>query len=125
MLLQTLDDDSWAAYILQKGRELGFKFDGCTRVPDLNVRTCCDIHDFDYQSLMKTRLEVDNAFGACMLRKAANNPNIIGKLAGVGVAITYWFGVRIFGSLYWKRKQNVELGKILHDDLGPIGLDRL
>jgi Prokaryotic phospholipase A2. len=109
---------------IAKGRRLGYKFDGCTGVPDLNIRSCCDRHDFDYQNLTKTRWQADAKFGRCMLYKARTGP-IHKRVWAVLVAATYWTGVRLFGHFYWRKKQNQTLGKILQNVDGPVGSERL
>lgn len=109
---------------IKDGIARGFKFDGCTGVPDFHVRSCCDIHDYDYQDLVKTRAQADAAFLRCMLRKAKREKTIPGKAWKTVVGLSYWVGVRLFGHFYWKGKQRETLSKIL-DPGGPVGSDRL
>ena len=106
---------------LKRWIKRGYHFDGCTGVPDFNVRTCCDRHDFDYQSLTKTRAQADANFRSCMLKKAARETTLPAIATGVFVALVYWIGVRVFGGSHWKGKQNETLGKIIHDSYGPVG----
>jgi len=109
---------------ITKGLKRGYKFDGCTGVPDLNVRSCCDRHDFDYQSLTKTRWQADAKFFRCMLHKAKDGP-ILKRVAATAVAVMYWSGVRLLGTSRYNKKQKETLNKILQSGDGPIGSERL
>lgn len=81
------------------------KGDGCTAVPDLTYRQCCDEHDIHYVTGMTvegtpiTRFEADNRFFKCM--KETGKTPIIGTHI---IPAIYWVGVRIFGGGVWNKK---------------------
>jgi hypothetical protein len=84
----------WA--FLKEGLKKGFKYDGCSGVPDFNFGAdCCAEHDFHYQDVDISRAEADKKLRQCIQSKGY-----------IVLPWVYWFGVRIFGRGYYKRKQN-------------------
>ena len=75
-----------------------FTSDGCTGVPDLDIRNCCEVHDYMYHHGMSTamepvtRAEADRIFRELIL--AHGRPV---------VAWVYWAGVRLLGGGIWRR----------------------
>jgi len=61
--------------------------DGCSGVPDFNLKACCAEHDFYYNyDVDVTRWEADAMFYQCI--RDHHRPFI---------AAVYWAGVRLFG----------------------------
>jgi len=89
---------------LADGIRRGFKYDGCTGVPDFRFKTCCDLHDYDYQDLTKSKWKADSDFLVCMWKRKT----IVDKV----LAPVYYTGVTLFGWFYWKRKQNESIAKV-------------
>lgn len=82
--------------LVYEGLQKGFKYDGCTAVPDFNFGAdCCGEHDFHYQANDVTRAEADKRLRQCIQKK--------GYLV---LPWVYWFGVRVFGRSFWKKKQH-------------------
>lgn len=87
------------------------KGDGCTGVPDLTYKKCCDRHDIHYRTKMRledtgiptpiTRAEADKEMFKCM-RETGKTP-IIGSIIVPGL---YWLGVRLFGSGAWNKDRS-------------------
>lgn len=82
----------------------GYSWDGMTCVPDLMMYLEPLVHDALYQfrhteHFPFSRRECDNAFLDLM------------KLAGFGLALVYWRGVRMFGGL--TKPQNGEWSKVI------------
>lgn len=82
------------------------KGDGCTAVPDLTYKRCCDEHDIHYRTGNTvegnpiTRLEADNRLFQCM-KETGKTP-----LLGTHIIPTiYWIGVRLFGGKIWDRNK--------------------
>lgn len=78
------------------------KGDGCSGVPDLFYRPCCDLHDIFYRTgadvdgTRVTRREADRRFRECLQKQ--------GKTPILGTHILpffYWLGVRWFGETAW------------------------
>jgi len=84
------------------------KIDYCSGSPELNVASCCKIHDSDYESIGK--LKADWNFLQCMLNKATNYKKLHHRIATRIVAGVYYTAVSIFGWLPYFKAQN-----ILHD----------
>lgn len=98
--------------------------DGCTGVPDFNVSTCCDTHDFDYYDLSKSKWKADYDFLKCMLTKAKKKGFTVRGAKTAAIGLFYYSGVTVAGWLFWKGKQDETRAKL--DALsGPIGSDRL
>jgi hypothetical protein len=80
------------------------KGDGCSKVPDLNYRSCCDEHDIHYRTGMTidgvkiTRKEADSRFLVCMQKKG-----MVPILGTHIVPFFYWAAVRLFGETAWDR----------------------
>ena len=82
--------------LVKEGFAKGFKYDGCTAVPDFDFGSdCCGEHDYHYQAGQISRAEADARLRKCIQRKGY-----------VVLPWVYWLGVRIFGHNYYKRKQN-------------------
>jgi hypothetical protein len=70
--------------------------DGCTLAPDLNIRRCCERHDYYYRHSGKfrycsvTRREADRLLLDCM---QAQDYRFL--------AWVYWAAVRLFGWWFW------------------------
>lgn len=79
------------------------KGDGCTSVPDLTYRRCCDEHDIHYRTGKTlagkpiTRAQADARLFACMKRTGVTP--VVGRLI---VPAVFWLGVRLFGGRAWK-----------------------
>lgn len=69
-----------------------FKNDGCTGVPNLDVRHCCEEHDYYYATHIVSRKEADKRFKACIQRQ---NYRFLDNI--------YYLGVRLFGGNAWKK----------------------
>jgi hypothetical protein len=69
-----------------------FHTDGCSVVPDLDIRACCEQHDFRYWrgGSCVERRQADVAFAACIVER--NRP-LLAKL--------YFAGVRVGGAPIW------------------------
>jgi len=71
--------------------------DGCSKVPDLYFRPCCDAHDVHYRTGRDadgnklTRKEADRQFLKCMRQ---HGKTFIGRHV---ISLGYWIGVRLFG----------------------------
>ena len=76
-----------------------FKSDGCTGIPDGDYRDCCHEHDYYYQHRGRcptekiSRAEADRRLRACIRDNGED---------ALWAGIVY-FGVRIFGWLWWYR----------------------
>jgi len=82
--------------LVYEGLQKGFKYDGCTAVPDFDFGSdCCGEHDYHYQANDCSRAEADKRLRECIQKKGY-----------VVLPWVYWLGVRIFGRNYWKTKQN-------------------
>ena len=66
--------------------------DGCTAAPDLNVRSCCEEHDYHYRTGDISRVQADKLLRKCMQQK--------GWLVMPWV---YWVLVRTVGSFFYKK----------------------
>ena len=82
--------------------KLPFKSDGCTGVPDFNIRHCCEKHDLDYHEAKKSRAKADFDFFQCISSKGDGKP-FLTSLRYNWLALYYWAGVRVFGSKYYKK----------------------
>ncbi len=71
--------------------------DGCSSIPDLNFKKCCEIHDYFYRNPNPkiSRAYVDQQFRKCMQQ----------KWPGVVMPWVYWAGVRMFGWVAWNKKR--------------------
>ena len=75
--------------------------DGCTGVPDLWFRACCERHDLAYRRGIDpfgrpvTRREADRQLWRCMAQESR-----LGRASPV--AWLYWTGVRVLGRLAWR-----------------------
>ena len=84
--------------LVYEGLQKGFKYDGCTAVPDFDFGSdCCGEHDYHYQANDSTRAEADKRLRECIQKKGY-----------IVLPWIYWLGVRIFGKQYWKAKQNAK-----------------
>lgn len=82
--------------LVYEGLKKGFKYNGCSGVPDFNFGyDCCGEHDTYYQGGTVSRAEADRRLRKCIQKKGY-----------VVLPWIYWLGVRIFGRRYWKTKQN-------------------
>ena len=70
--------------------------DGCSGVPDLNFRACCNQHDFAYRNAVISRREADTALRLC-----------IADQGWVVVPWIYWIGVRLFGWRFYRWDRRV------------------
>jgi hypothetical protein len=81
--------------------------DGCSAVPDLWFRPCCDEHDIAYRTGHDvngepiSRWAADRAFRKCMYDRAP-----AGRVSPT--AWLYWLGVRVFGGSSWASGSPVE-----------------
>ena len=82
-------------------REQGLS-DGCTGVPDFDIRECCEWHDYKYVFGKMSRKAADRRFRLCIQRKAKGKPWWKRPMYQA-LAWTYWVGVRAFG---WNRHQD-------------------
>lgn len=80
--------------------------DGCSQVPDLYFRPCCDAHDVHYRTGRDadgnpiTRREADSRFLKCMRE---SGKTFIGRHV---VSLFYWAGVRLFGGSDFNEADN-------------------
>lgn len=82
--------------LVYDGLSKGFKYDGCTAVPDFNFGSdCCGEHDYHYQANDITRAEADKKLRECIRKKGY-----------FVLPWVYWLGVRLFGGAYWRKKQS-------------------
>jgi len=82
--------------LVYEGLKKGFKYDGCTAVPDFDFGyDCCGEHDYHYQALDVTRAEADKRLRQCIQKKGY-----------IILPWVYWLGVRIFGKEYWRKRQD-------------------
>lgn len=87
----------WA--LIKEGFEKGFKYDGCTGVPDFNFgMDCCAEHDYHYRDATMARSEADKRLRQCIQSKGY-----------ILLPWIYWLGVRILGRGYYKRKRNEDI----------------
>ena len=77
-----------------------FKPNGCTGVPELDVRRCCDDHDRLYFYAEMPRDLCDYMFFKCIVSKGEDK-GWISKLKYTFIALYYWAGVRLFGGKYY------------------------
>jgi hypothetical protein len=75
-----------------------FSSDGCTMSPDFDFRDCCVRHDYDYHDQVP-RKKADLKLKACIEKKG--HP----KLAKL-----YYFGVRAFGWLRYRKAIKLKRG---------------
>lgn len=82
--------------VVWEGLKKGFKYDGCTAVPDFDFGSdCCGEHDYYYQSKSLSRSEADRKLRECIRKKGY-----------VVLPWVFWLGVRVFGKFWWwKRKK--------------------
>lgn len=81
-----------------------FISDGCSGVPDFDIRHCCEHHDYNYSE--HSNMSRDNAdllFFQCIVSKGKNK-NFLTHLRYNWLGLYYWFGVRVFGKKYYKGK---------------------
>lgn len=77
-----------------------FTDDGCTGVPDLGLKLCCRIHDFNYSEHSKvSRLEADIRFRKCIQKR--NKGFFMRKLRYAQSWVWYW-AVRKFGKDHYE-----------------------
>lgn len=78
---------------IAKGIKEGYKYDGCTAVPDFNFGAdCCNLHDYFYRTHAVTRSMADRKLRECIQRKGY-----------IVLPWIYWLGVRIFGRRFWNK----------------------
>jgi hypothetical protein len=76
-----------------KGVAQGYKYDGCTAVPDFDFGAdCCNMHDNLYRTHFVSRAAADRALRRCIQRKGY-----------IVLPWVYWLGVRIFGRVFWNK----------------------
>ena len=97
-------DRSYWERVKAHARALGG--DGCSAVPDLWVRVCCDEHDGVYRTHqdldghLVTRAESDARFRRCI---ASRSPlRALGLEFASPLAWLYWAGVRLGGRRAWR-----------------------
>lgn len=91
--------------LVWEGIKKGYKYDGCTVVPDFNFgQDCCNAHDYHYIEQNITRAEADYKLRACILKKGMGLKDN-GQDAYVALAYIYWVGVRVFGWFWWNRRK--------------------
>ena len=82
--------------LVKEGFKKGFKYDGCTAVPDFDFGAdCCGEHDYHYQAADISRAEADKKLRQCIQKKGY-----------IVLPWIYWLGVRIFGKSYYDRNKN-------------------
>ncbi len=83
--------------------------DGCTGVPDWNIRKCCEKHDMDYMNPATSRWEDDCNLRKCMRAKMCWwNP----------LPMIYFIGVRVFGA-----SRHAAFQEYNYDDEGELIMD--
>lgn len=81
--------------VVKEGFKRGYKYDGCTAVPDFDFGAdCCGEHDYYYQSHEITRAEADKKLRQCIQKKGY-----------IVLPWIYWLGVRIFGKRHWDKNK--------------------
>lgn len=78
--------------------------DGCTNALNEKFKHCCVEHDSYYEDGSISRLKADNKLFNCILNKGKRNP--ISFTYYFTIASFYWLGVRLFGSRYYKGKDD-------------------
>jgi len=68
--------------------------DGCTGVPDLDFRACCEKHDFAYRNGTLSRAEADRELRRCI----ADHGYLL-------LPWIYWIGVRLFGRRHYRGRR--------------------
>lgn len=81
--------------------KLPFKSDGCTGVPDFNLRHCCIQHDRDYHDGELTRAKADFLFFQCISSKGIGK-GFLARVRYNFIGLYYWAGVRVLGRKYYK-----------------------
>jgi hypothetical protein len=81
--------------LVWRGLRRGFRYDGCTAVPDFDFgKDCCGEHDYHYQAKEISRAEADKRLRQCIQKKGY-----------ILLPWIYWLGVRIFGyKAYYKKR---------------------
>lgn len=93
-----------------RGLKRGFKYDGCTAVPDFDFGSdCCGEHDYHYQDRTITRAEADRRLRDCLRKKGY-----------VVLPWIYWAGVRVFGWCFWKKRQKTVPVVIEDPEVPPV-----
>lgn len=82
--------------------KIPFKSDGCTGVPDFNIRHCCEQHDLEYHEAEISRGKADLNFFQCIVNKG-NGKGFLTRVRYAWLGLYYWAGVRIFGGKYYGR----------------------
>ena len=99
------------AELIADGLKRGFKYDGCTAVPDFDYGAdCCAEHDYYYQDYTLSRAESDKKLRQCIRSKGY-----------IVLPWIYWLGARTFGRRYYRRMQN----EALVSDFGPSASNSL
>lgn len=79
--------------LVYEGLKKGYKYDGCTAVPDFDFGAdCCGEHDTYYQSKEITRAEADKRLRQCIQKKGY-----------ILLPWIYWAGVRLLGWTHWNK----------------------
>ncbi len=73
--------------------------DGCTGVPDFDIRDCCEAHDFAYRNGTKSRAQADRDLRRC-----------IASHGWLLLPWIYWLGVRLFGRAHynWRARRAMQ-----------------
>jgi hypothetical protein len=107
-------DKSYWQRVKQHARAL--RGDGCSGVPDVWGRPCCDEHDVAYRchndpdGQLITRAQADARFRRCL---ASRSPlRHLGLAFASPLAWLYWLGVRLFGRRAWRAAQAGKRAKV-------------
>jgi hypothetical protein len=88
--------------VVWEGIKKGYKYDGCTAVPDFDFGAdCCGEHDTYYQDLTITRAEADKKLRECIQKKGY-----------ILLPWVYWLGVRLFAGGVWEQRQRKKAGYV-------------
>ncbi len=91
--------------LVWRGLKKGFKYDGCTAVPDFNFGLdCCGEHDYHYQSRKLDRASADKRMRECIQKKGY-----------IVLPWIYWFGVRTFGWFWWNKRSKIPIVQVQDD----------
>jgi len=109
--------------ILKKGKQKGYVYNGCTASPDFNFKTCCDLHDYDYQDLSKSRWQADLDLAKCMWYRGGWKTwkGLRNKI----LAPIYWISVRTLGSSHYRKNQDASISKAIHGTYDHNSSERL
>ncbi len=76
--------------------------DGCSFAPDLNIRPCCNHHDYHYRNATMSRATADRLLRQCIGQQG------IGFYRYRLLPWVYWLAVRLFGWLYYRKRDRLD-----------------